>query len=138
MVPAPFVLYKYGAYIRSKCVYSSEAEKAMFALRAKAAQAPQEDPIRGRSSMASSEGTETTVTTEKGEVEAIKTPASRQRRAASTASDPQRLLRTTSRAESLGEAAAYEASPYDIDRINTNASVAGVDLKRIITNKSTR
>lgn len=136
MVPAPFILYKYGATIRAKCVYAAEAEKAMATLRAKAGQQP--IPGRPSSETLDSEGTDTTAQTEKHAVEPIKSPKATYNRASTDAEDPQRLLRTTSRAETLGEAAAYEASPYDIDRVNTNASVAGVDLKRIRTNASQR
>lgn len=139
MVPAPFVLYKYGAYIRSKCVYAVEAEKAMAAMRSKAVvkAQPESEISTARTSTDSSRSQTTDATTvEKGDLEPIKSRSAGHRPMASTASDPQRLLRTVSRAESLGEAAAYEASPYDIDRVNTNASVAGVDLKRVKTNKS--
>ncbi|KAK5070489.1 hypothetical protein LTR64_000160 [Lithohypha guttulata] len=140
MVPVPIVLYKYGAVIRSKCVYASEAERAMSSLRAKAAQGPSVSTVtRASLETLSSEETSTIAPTdEKSIVEPIKAPATTRQHVAGDASDPQRLLRTTSRAESLGEAAAYEASPYDIDRVNTNASVAGVDLRRIRTNASQR
>lgn len=137
MVPAPFVLYKYGAAIRSKCVYASEAERAMKTLRMKAAQ-PTEEPSTRLSSVVDTDDDTDASVAEKGTHEAIRTTKSGVQRAISNASDPQRLLRTTSRAESLGEAAAYEASPYDIDRVNTHASVAGVDLRRVITGKSTK
>lgn len=136
MVPAPFILYKYGATIRAKCVYAAEAEKAMAILRNKAGQQPV--PRRPSSETLGTEETDTTAQTEKGGVEPIKVPKTTQDRVSADIEDPQRLLRTTSRAESTGEAAAYEASPYDIDRVNTNASVAGVDLKRIRTNASQR
>lgn len=133
MMPAPFILYKYGSVIRSKCVYAAESEKAMAALRSQAIPAISES--RRTSDSDSSDQTDSTAA-EKMVVEPIKT--GRRTRATSNASvhDPQKLLRTTSRAETLGEAAAYEANPYDIDRVNTNASVAGVDLKRVWTNKS--
>ncbi|KAK5942689.1 hypothetical protein PMZ80_005255 [Knufia obscura] len=138
MLPAPFVLYKYGAQIRSKCVYASEAEKAMAALRTKAAQTDTESEQPSRLHSIDSEKTDGsgTTATEPGKHEPIK--SSGRARATSTAADPARLMKTTSRAESMGEAAAYEANPYDIDRVNTNASVAGVDLKRVWTNKSQR
>ncbi|KAJ9663332.1 hypothetical protein H2198_000849 [Neophaeococcomyces mojaviensis] len=138
MVPAPFVLYKYGAWIRSKCVYAAEAEKAMATLRAKAVQTTTPATEAWRRSSDATQDTETTGGKEvSGTHEPIKTLRTLNRMA-SNASDPQRLLRTTSRAESMGEAAAYEASPYDIDRVNTHASVAGVDLKKVLTNKSHR
>lgn len=138
MLPAPFILYKYGAQIRSKCVYASEAEKAMAALRIKAAQTgmDSEQPSRLQSvDSETSDETETTAT-EPGTYKAMRTTS--RARAPSNVADPARLLRTTSRAESLGEAVAYEANPYDIDRVNTNASVTGIqlDLKRVWTNKS--
>lgn len=133
MVPVPFVLYKYGAVIRSRCVYASQAEKAIQSLRAKAA-LPTEDTLTQLSSDDESDDTDSSVV-EKGAHEAIRTKAG-VKEELNGASDPQRLLRTTSRAESLGEAAAYEASPYDIDRVNTHASVAGVDLKRVMTARS--
>lgn len=138
MVPAPFVLYKYGAVIRSKCVYAAEADRAMAALREKAARSDDESTEITRMPSVLSEHSESTDATapEKIIVEPIKTGG--RKRAESGVADPQRLLRTTSRASTAGEATAYEASPYDIDRVNTNASVAGVDLKRVWTNKSQR
>lgn len=136
MLPAPFVLYKYGAFIRSKCVYASEAEKAMAALRTKAAQTESQTPEPSRhTSVASSSDSDSTAA-EKVTMEPIKAARTRRVQSNASATDPNRLLKTTSRAESLGEAAAYEANPYDIDRVNTNASVAGVDLSRVLTNKS--
>lgn len=136
MLPAPFVLYRYGAQIRSRCVYASEAEKTMATLRTRAAQPEVESDGPSRLQSIGSEKSEETDTTasEPHTHESIKSPG--RLRATSTAADPARLLRTTSRAESMGEASAYEANPYDIDRVNTNASVAGVDLKRVWTNKS--
>lgn len=134
MVPAPFVLYKYGAFIRSRCVYAAEAEKAMDALRLKAAKPTESTTTRGSSDAPSEDSTDVSIE-EKGTLEPIRTKAS-MKKCISNASDPQRLLRTTSRAESLGEATPYEASPYDIDRINTQASVAGIDLKRVISGRS--
>lgn len=138
LVPAPFILYKYGAAIRSKCVYAAESEKAMAAMRKQAAQAQAGTKVQTiRTSTESSRSQTTDATTvDKFDVEPIKASKSGHRSTPSNAVDPQRLLRTTSRAETLGEAAAYEASPYDIDRVNTNASVAGVDLKRVKTNRS--
>lgn len=138
MLPAPFVLYKYGAKIRSRCPYASEAERAMAALRNRAAQTEvdSEQPSRLESvGSDKSEGTDTTAT-EPGTYEPMRTTS--RARAPSTVADPARLLRTTSRAESLGEAVPYEANPYDIDRVNTNASVTGIqlDLKRVWTNRS--
>lgn len=117
-------------------MYAAEAERAMASLRVKAMETT---PITGQNLRRSSEDTQATESEKdevlQGTLEPIKTARTRQR-ATSRATDPQRLLRTTSRAESLGEAAAYEASPYDIDRVNTHASVAGLDLKKVLTNRS--
>jgi len=141
MLPAPFIIYKYGAQIRQRCVYASEAEKAMAALRSKAAQNEIQSVQTSRAHSVDSEnsGRRGSTATEPDTYEPIRIRSRGQ--ATSAVADPARLLRTTSRAESMGEAVPYEANPYDIDRVNTTTSVAGIenfDLRKVLTNRSQR
>jgi len=129
-VPFPFILYKYGAAIRSRCVYASQAEAAMIELRVQAASLlDSEEPGLFPAKTKDSEQTgDLDIEPDKGaRFEAIKAPAA----------EPIRLFRTRSRTGSIIEAAAYDASPFDIDRVHTSTSMAGLDLSRARTNTST-
>lgn len=134
-VPFPFIFYKYGAAIRSRCVYAAQAEATMDRLRAKAADvveneaAQQEKQDRHDSSGFTSDETE------------VETDDSK-RTSSDESDDPKWELRHTqsrtsavldriaSRRSSMAEAANYNSSPYDIDRTNTASSLAGVDRHR--------
>jgi multidrug resistance protein len=119
-VPFPFVFYKYGAAIRAKCIYAAQAEAIMNQLRAKAATVP---ATAAEPEMESSDGSSRAI--------------SRTTTTRSEKSTRFEALRTTkSRPESISEAAKYDASPYDIDRVHTSTSLAGLDLSRTRTNAS--
>lgn len=137
-LPAPFVLYKYGAAIRKRCTYSAQAERAMAELRQKASTTPakmtmdeesagdvdveKQDLARRSHSQTSSDSVVSDAPTETNE-----------RRFApirpSTAVGDHRRSNSLSlvRTRSLAEAAEYDANPYDIDRVHTNASVRGIE-----------
>lgn len=135
-LPAPFVLYKYGAAIRKRCTYSAMAERAMAELRQKATAIPEktfdeenpaddqdvekQDFTQRKPSHATTGSVASDAHTETNEprFEPIR-PSTKDRRRSNSLS----LVRT----QSLAEAAEYEANPYDIDRVHTNASVRGID-----------
>jgi hypothetical protein len=129
-VPFPFIFYKYGAAIRSRCVYAARAEAAMHELRARAAQSTGPTTVVA----ASSQTTLDVIDPEKNaeasgsRFEPIKSGAD--------GADRAELTKVKSCTGSITEAANYNASPYDIDRVNTSTSIAGLELSRTRTNKS--
>lgn len=141
-LPAPFILYRYGAAIRARCTYSAQAERAMAELRQKAAGGANADKQKvisddkhvdiekqdfaRRPSQTPSTSVNSDAPTETAErrFEAIRPSTAKcveqhQRDRSNSLS----LVRT----RSLAEAAEYDANPYDIDRVNTNASVRGIE-----------
>ncbi|KAK2731292.1 MFS siderochrome iron transporter 1 [Onygenales sp. PD_40] len=118
-VPFPFIFYKYGAQIRTRCKFAAEADAFMKRLQdvsqhageAKEVEvevaAPEEAAPRG-----SSESSELHWSGMGGG----RVMAQRTR----TASIGSRLSRTVSE---------YEGNPYDIDRVNTRQSVISTTLR---------
>jgi len=125
-VPFPFILYKYGAAIRARCIYASQAEKIMNEMRAQAATSTVEakDDARRRSS---------TATSESGELSRMPTNAT----GSYSVYNQDPLARIPSRA-SAAERAGYDVNPYDIDRVHTRDNVAGLELKRTRTRGDTK
>lgn len=101
-VPLPFFFYKFGARIRARCTYAAAAEKAVLMFQAKAAATT----VTARGSSVDSEDD---VDVEKAE-----------------ARDPMELTRSRTVDTVRDVALVYEASPYDIDRVNTKNSVSGI------------
>jgi len=137
-VPFPFIFYKYGAQIRAKCVYAAQAEAVMTQLRASAKAAPaagpatqEEKEVEGCTTGESM----TSVSTASGGP--VFEPLKITRIRSTDTVDRAQLTRTKSRAESVAEASNYNANPYDIDRVYTTTSLAGVDLTKTRTNRST-
>lgn len=130
-VPFPFVFYKYGASIRARCVYAARAEAAMEELRTRAAQTAGSGVVTSTSPARTSidESVSEKMT---GEPESRFAPI----RSSTDQVDRSSLTRIKSQSGSISEAANYNASPYDIDRVNTLTSIAGLDLSRTRTNKS--
>ncbi|KIW67835.1 hypothetical protein PV04_07059 [Phialophora macrospora] len=138
-VPFPFIFYKYGAGIRSRCVYAAQSEAIMAQLRAKAAALEdaqtaelEEEKTSRRSSSDETAESEKDLGASQPKFEPIKSRKSFSSDAAGRAS----LTRIRSNAGSISEAANYQASPYDIDLVNTSTSLAGLDLTRTATNRS--
>ncbi|KAI4722914.1 MFS transporter [Aureobasidium sp. EXF-10727] len=100
-VPLPFFFYKFGARIRAKCTYAAAAEKAVLMFQQKAAATT----VTTRESSVTSEDD---VDVEKAEVK-----------------DPMELTRART-VDTVRTVSVYEASPYDIDRVNTKNSVSGL------------
>lgn len=142
-LPAPFILYKYGAAIRSRCTYSALAERAMAELRQKAATgASAEKPESSangevdiekqaieRTQSQTPSATNTTMSSDaqsehaKRQFEPIRQSTAKTEDSQRRRSNSLSLVRT----RSLAEAAEYDGNPYDIDRVNTNASVSGLE-----------
>jgi hypothetical protein len=101
-VPLPFFFYKFGARIRARCTYAAAAEKAVLMFQVKAAATTV--TTRG-----SSMSTEDDVDVEKAE-----------------AKEPVELRRARTNDTVRDVASVYEASPYDVDRVNTKNSVSGI------------
>lgn len=104
-LPAPLFLIKYGARIRAKCVYAAEAEAAMARLRANR-EVVKEEPVNGQEDDSAPEAapSEASMVDELPELKGSRTVAS----------------------ISAAEAAGYEVSSYDIDRVNTANSLSGL------------
>jgi hypothetical protein len=104
-VPLPFFFYKFGARIRARCTYAAAAEKAMLAFHAQAAATT----TTTETSRGSSLGSEDEIDVEKAQ-----------------ARQSVQLARAKTNDTTRDVAAVYEASPYDIDRVNTKNSVSGI------------
>lgn len=135
-VPFPFIFYKYGARIRARCVYAAQAEAVMAELRAKVIQTQlvlDEKTTRQSSTDASGSDSEKELEASGPQFEPLK--ASR-KSFAPEADDRASLARVKSKTGSLSEAADYNASPFDIDRVNTSTSLGGLELTKTRTNGS--
>ena len=136
-VPFPFIFYKYGARIRSKCVYAAQSEAVMTQLRAKAVRAQDlQTGEVGEKSSSRSNSAVTAISEKDTAPQPRFEPVKSRKSFASDAGRPASLTRVRSNTGSIGEAANYQASPYDIDRVNTTTSLAGLDLTRTRTNRS--
>lgn len=148
-VPFPFLFYKYGPVIRKRCKYAAQAQAFLEKMRGQAVQDDEHD----------SDETAT------GGDEAIATPAATHHRARESELEAEALdhsyggeeqqpeyaairphgeaLHTTSTHKSRTgstrshSGATYDASPYDIDRVNTNESF-GVKKTRSRANSAAR
>lgn len=138
-VPFPFLFYKYGPAVRKRCQYAAQAEAFMMRLRDEAQQGDDSSSTEAASSpepkregdqlsdhhkkeqqheaQLEAEALDNSYEDEQHqpEFEAIRTPAEKRSRAEMSAKKSNRSLH---RARS----ATYDASPYDIDRVNTNDS----------------
>ncbi|KAG9788779.1 MFS transporter, partial [Aureobasidium melanogenum] len=131
-VPFPFIFYKYGAQIRARCVYAAQAEAAMAELRARAARAA-EGGVEESVSEKEEEGTTPGEGEEGAEARFEPIRPTRTNASVDRASMRGGLTRIKSRSGSISEAAGYDFSPFDIDRVNTQNSIAGLDLSRTRT-----
>jgi multidrug resistance protein len=136
-LPAPFVLYRYGAAIRRRCTYSAQAERAMAELRSKTTTTPKvvdnvEDEekkmavSKSRTSESGSVTSDASTATAEKRFEPIRASTTRTDHDTPRKSQDTQSLSLT-RTRSLAEAAAYDGNPYDIDRVHTNASVRGIE-----------
>ena len=129
-LPAPFVLYKYGAAIRRRCKFAAQAEAVMNELRAKAAQQDDSDDVTRTESSVSG-----AIDEEKGEA-----PKFEPIRPSRTRADSGASLQRVKTSGTVAEAARYDSNPYDIDRTYTRDTVTGLDeaLSRTLSRARTR
>jgi len=128
-VPFPFLFYKYGAAIRSRCVYAAQSEAIMRSLLAKkqaqeqaAVGADVEDDTpepKEAETPATEDSADSVHRAEEADevrsLERVKTARSF------------RSVRSIRSARSRAEAADYQVSPYDLDLVNTQTSISGLD-----------
>lgn len=116
-VPFPFLFYKYGAAIRSRCKFAAQSEAFMRKIQEQATTIPSEEEV------------------EKIEFDRTEAPAPHEPSLSSssshTADEPIAAQRTRSRAHStvstrtmgsLARVPTYEGNPYAVDRVNTRES----------------
>lgn len=150
-VPFPFLFYKYGPAIRKRCKYAAQAEAFLMRLREEAQQGAGGDDSSSTEEAGSSpselkkpelshpsqqqqqtqqqrkeQDVEAQLEAEamdysygdeerQPEFEAIKTPTEKR-------SNKEMASKRSHRSLHRARSATYEASPYDIDRVNTNES----------------
>lgn len=144
-VPFPFLFYKFGAQIRTKCKYAAEADAFMRKIQAMAQgqqdqpqQQPQEKhteeielPLDEKEAQAERERRERLAR----EQEPIYEDSARA--SSDDSRDPLSIQRRKSRTGSMASGPApsirseYDANPYDIDRVNTRQSMASTKAKRL-------
>lgn len=118
-VPFPFIFYKYGAQIRTRCTYAAEADAFMQRLTEQKAPEPPQ-PQREAETVEEKQKHEPDVEGESesdDDSEGLSTLPSR----TSIARYASRASRRS--ATSRHSAVQYEDNPYDIDRIHTRESV---------------
>ncbi|OOQ90349.1 MFS-type transporter [Penicillium brasilianum] len=116
-VPFPFLFYKYGAAIRSRCKFAAQSEAFMRKIQEQATTVASEEEV------------------EKIEFDRTEAPAPHEPSLSSssshTADEPIAAQRTRSRAHStvstrtmgsLARVPTYEGNPYVVDRVNTRES----------------
>lgn len=151
-VPFPFLFYKYGAQIRTKCKYAAEADQFMRKIQAMAAQTqgqggdqavelPTEEPPmldekeveaeRERHERLAREGS--AIYEDQDDTEGGRTSSESSREPLGHSSS---RTRTRSRVSSTASGPApsfvseYDGNPYDIDRVNTRTSMASAKAKK--------
>ncbi|KIW82420.1 hypothetical protein Z517_05447 [Fonsecaea pedrosoi CBS 271.37] len=137
-VPFPFIFRKYGAQIRSRCVYAAQAEAIMAELRAKAASRADNAVVESGDNSPRRSSEFATDTESESAAEPKFEPIRTRKSFASETGAAASMTRIRSRTGSISEAANYNFSPYDIDRVHTTTSITGLDLTRTRTNKSSR
>lgn len=133
-VPFPFLFYKYGPAIRSRCKYAAQAQAFLERIRGQAAKEPAGDsgptdqsddaaggPIRDMEAEREAEAIDHSYDAEENQpgFEAIRPHGDALHRLDTRKST--RSVRSTRSTRSI----TYEASPFDIDRVNTNETFSG-------------
>lgn len=145
-VPFPFLFYKYGAKIRTTCKYAAQSEKFMRQMMNQTLSQPQDDEKTAHFSEGEITAAETTDTDEKLEDSEFPTDVSGQesrkarrrsrreeeeeedRRASVIDSDigsddePRFVPITATKSRTAQSETRYDASPFDLDRVNTRES----------------
>lgn len=114
-VPFPFLFYKYGAQIRTRCVYAAEAEAFMQRLTAQ----QQPGPPQAQEKDKAEADSESDDTSDSDSSERLSTLPSRN----TIARHASRASRASRRSTGSQSAIQYEENPYDIDRVHTRDSI---------------
>ena len=136
-VPMPFILYKYGAAIRARCVFASQSEKIMNSLRAKAAAAAG-GGTAAATATAPTESEESTppngliqekrssIHSHRSQNQDDNTKLDLERGPSPTTAGEEPIGSALSHAETIQEAAGYDYNPYDDDLTNTPSNATGL------------
>lgn len=111
-VPFPFLFYKYGAAIRTRCKFAAQSEAFMRKIQEQVQATPVEEE-EVKYDRTEAPAPEESVSSE-SDLDELRTTERIRSRAYSTAS-----ARTT---ETIHRQPTYEGNPYDIDRVNTRES----------------
>lgn len=125
-VPFPFLFYKYGAKIRVKCKYAQEAAAFMKKMQDQTQEDDEDEADEKRSSDAE---TEVAAEERKKEREERREEEEQEAIDYSYEAEPnvaggrfEKIKTNTSRPAGAKRAASYDASPFDLDRVNTRES----------------
>lgn len=115
-VPFPFLFYKYGAAIRTRCKFAAQSDAFMRKIQEQVKSAPVEEDEEVKFDRTEAPAPHESVSSESdSHVDELPTTERIRSRAHSTAS----TTRTTS---TMHRVPTYEGNPYDIDRVNTRES----------------
>lgn len=115
-VPFPFLFYKYGAAVRTRCKFAAQSDAFMRKIQEQVKSAPVEEEEEVKFDRTEAPAPTESVSSESdSHVDELPTTERIRSRAHSTAS----TTRTTS---TLHRQPTYEGNPYDIDRVNTRES----------------
>ncbi|CAG8898642.1 unnamed protein product [Penicillium egyptiacum] len=117
-VPFPFIFYKYGARIRQRCTYASEADAFMRRLAEKNQAARREEPDLEKDEKTDSV-TRVSDDADSSDTDTLSTVPSRGTMARYASRASRRSGRSLNR---VATAAQYEENPYDLDLVNTRQS----------------
>ncbi|KAF7597367.1 hypothetical protein BBP40_006308 [Aspergillus hancockii] len=118
-VPFPFLFYKYGPAIRTRCKYAAQSDAFMKRLMEQSVKGPEVTDAEKRSDItAAEEGKETGSTPSEpspsnSEVDDLPSAPKFSRR---------RSVASQTSRRSVNSQTVYDANPYDIDRVNTRES----------------
>lgn len=115
-VPFPFLFYKYGPAIRTRCKFAAQSDAFMRKIQGQATAGPEKDEELeyDRTEALAPQGSISSLSEEEEEVdETPRMERIRSRRQSTT---------STHTAASLARSVTYEGNPYAIDRVNTRES----------------
>ncbi|KAJ6191680.1 hypothetical protein N7519_001701 [Penicillium mononematosum] len=116
-VPFPFIFYKYGARIRQRCTYASEADAFMRRLAERNQAVRREEPDSGKGDKTDSV-TRVSDDADSSDTDTLSTVPSR-----TIARYASRASRQSGRSlHRVATATQYEENPYDLDLVNTRQS----------------
>lgn len=124
-VPFPFLFYKYGAKIRSKCKYAAEAEAFLKKMQKQSEEHDEKDESDNETAVASS--SEDRAEEEKEHKEEEREEEEQEAIDLSYEDEPaggrfEQIKTHQRRPSAPAHTKSYEANPFDLDRVNTRES----------------